>query len=364
MATTVEPKDRNPPSPEVGVIRDAQKRQRRRRLGIGISLIAVAGLGVLLAGLTGAFGSRTRSAPHPSYLAVQRARERLGGVRISPALEGGDYGWCVTIRATGTCGGPTTQNARSITGLGGIEIDQRGDVRATALLAADVHGVLANGRAAKLIHVPAHIPYHLHLVQIELPNTGTSPATGSRSGAATSGPVTAPAPPPSVPPMPTLTAIGAGGKPVGKVTEPVATRVAIRWWEKPEALPSGPCQIRAHGLRGLTPQWGHVAVAVRPYPARIVGRAFFSCIDTEYYFHNWPLETAVLLDAEHPGRTPDPLPNIKAVAGASGFYNTPGGWNGEITATRRGDAWLAVEGGSSVTQRVEVLRHLAATVRL
>ena len=36
-------------------------------------------------------------------------------------------------------------------------------------------------------------------------------------------------------------------------------------------------------------------------PTQLVGRAFFSCVDVEYYLHSWPLDAAVLLDAAHPG---------------------------------------------------------------
>ena len=138
----------------------------------------------------------------------------------------------------------------------------------------------------------------------------------------------------------------------------------VRWWKKPERPAAGPCRIRAHGLPALEGEWGHVASAIRPYPARIIGRAFFSCIDTEYYLHNWPLDTAILLDAQHPGRPPAPIPDMRAIPHEPGLYDSPGGWEGEITAVRRGNAWLVVAGGSGLHQREEVLRHLHTTVLL
>ena len=165
---------------------------------------------------------------------------------------------------------------------------------------------------------------------------------------------------------PTLLATGANGKPLADVNPEPAGRVSmnVRWWEKPQALPRGLCQIRAHGLPALEPQWGHVAATIRPYPAKIIGRAFFSCIDTEYYLHKWPLETAILLDAEHPGRSPASIPGMKPVASAAGLFNAPGDWHGEITATRHQDAWLVVAGGSGLHQRIEVLPHLSASVSI
>jgi hypothetical protein len=118
-------------------------------------------------------------------------------------------------------------------------------------------------------------------------------------------------------------------------------------------------------VRGLKPKQGHVAIRIRPYPRKIIGRAFFSCISTDYSLHNWPLTAAILLDAQRPGRTPAPIPGMTPVAGAPGVFNAPGDWHGgDITAARRGNAWLVVARGSGLSQRIEVLRHLSATASL
>jgi hypothetical protein len=138
----------------------------------------------------------------------------------------------------------------------------------------------------------------------------------------------------------------------------------VRWWEKPEKLPSGPCQLTASGLPGLAPQWGHVATAIQPYGQRIIGRAFFSCTDTEYYMRGWPLDTAILLDAQHPGRIPAPIPLMTPVRGMPGLFNASAGWHGQLTARRDGASWLVVAGGSGLAQRIEVLSHLRARIAL
>jgi hypothetical protein len=163
---------------------------------------------------------------------------------------------------------------------------------------------------------------------------------------------------------PNLLATGANGKPLAYFSPEPGGRLSttVRWWQKPQPLPPGPCQIHADGLPALEPEWGHVAATIRPYPAKIIGRAFFSCIDTEYYLHKWPLESAILLDAQHPGRSPAPIPEMKPVTGATGVFNAPGDWHGEVTAIRHRNSWLVVAGGRGLSQRVEVLRHLSASV--
>ena len=135
------------------------------------------------------------------------------------------------------------------------------------------------------------------------------------------------------------------------------------FWQRPERPPPGLCQLSASGLHGLTAEWGHVVSRVAAYRG-VVGRTFQSCVDTEYYLNNWPLETAILLDAEHPGEPPGPLPGMTPVSKVPPVFNAPGALTGELTAERRSNAWLVVAGGSGPAQRLAVLRHLHATIRL
>jgi hypothetical protein len=53
-----------------------------------------------------------------------------------------------------------------------------------------------------------------------------------------------------------------------------------------------------------------------------------------------------------------PLPGVPNV------FNAPGAIEGDLTAERRPGAWLVVAGGSGPAQRLAVLRHLVANVRL
>jgi hypothetical protein len=340
---------------EAGAIRDARVRQarRRRRLAVTLASVALAGSAAALIGHLDRASSRHRDARR---LAFERARQRsaVGGWHISPALEGGASGWCIREgNGGGSCATLPVQTsiperaagsvvARYFVPIGSVAgwTGNDHEARITALLGSAVSSVRANGRPTRLV-VRAALPYELRLAQIDLQRPG---GFGS--------------------PMPALLALDARGKPLGYLDlEPNGFARRVRWWQKPQRGAPGACQIRAHRLPALEPEWGHVAAAIKPYPGRIMGRAFFSCIDTEYYLHNWPLETAILLDAQSPGRPPAPIPGMTPVPRSPGLFGAPGDWHGDITAARRGNAWLVVAGGSGLTQRVQVLRHLRASVR-
>jgi hypothetical protein len=366
MSPVVELQQDHPHStpPDAGVVRDARRRHalRRRRLAAGGAVLMLAGLAGWLVG-EGGPGSPTRRGSPAELRAFQRLkRERaLIAPHISPALEGGSYGWCVTERDGGSCAtlpivtaGPDHHRV-AIGAITGLNVG-RTEERVSALLTSSVAGVLANGDPARLL-IEAQLPYGLRLAQIAFPRA-LAPAVPVARGSST-----IPAPPPPTASTPALLATSADRRPLGYLGfEARGVNQRIRWWEKPGSPPAGPCSLRARGLPSLEPQWGHVAATIRPYPAKIIGRAFFSCIDTEYYLHGWPLETAILLDAQHPGSTPTPIPSMKPVPAAAGLFAAPGDWHGEITAARRGNAWLVVAGGSGLAQRIAVLRHLHTKV--
>jgi len=351
MVVAQAPEEEAHASTQAGAIADARLRQARRRKRVAAAAAGLAALGLLTAWLAiGASSKSTsNSAGHARFLAFERARKRarLGGWRISPALEGGSYGWCIREGGGGgSCATLPTETTEtrlsakrsiSIGTLAGNTGNGR-EERITALLSSSVQAVLANGRPTTVV-THAELPYDLRLAQIDL----VRPRYGS--------------------PTPPLLAVGARGKPLGYLGEESAGSVTqVRWWEKPERGAPGPCRIRAHGLAALEPEWGHVAATIKPYPLEIIGRAFFSCADSEYYLHNWPLETAILLDAQHPGSAPAPIPGMMPMPHTPDLFNAPGDWHGDITAIRHGNAWLVVAGGSGLLQRIQVLRHLTASI--
>jgi hypothetical protein len=333
--------------PDAGVVRDARARgSRRRKRVLAAAVLTAAIVGGLLGALGGGskHGSAARGASQ-RRLAFERARElrRAVAPHISPALEGGSYGWAVIERSGGGCCTLPTPNPRGVAiGTSAGWSGDRREETITALVARGVTGFVARGERGRMVTL-ARLPYGLRLVHIEFPRH-VQPI--GAEGAAD------------------LVAIGARERPIGLLRDSGPGATAVRWWAKPQAQPAGPCQIRAHGLAGLEREWGHVAVAIRAYPAHIIGRAFFSCIDTEYFLHNWPLETAILLDAQQPGSAPAPIPGMHAIAGVAGVFAAPGDWHGQITAVRDGNFWLAVAGGSGLMQRLQVLRHLSGSVSL
>jgi hypothetical protein len=328
--------------PDAGVIRDARIRRRQRRRAAVIALIATALLGGLVGG--GLAGLQSGSSPRAEAqrrLAFERERYRRLRTppHVSPALEGGEYGWALSEPdGSGCC---TLPSRIGVGVLAGWRVTRTEEV-ASALLASRVKSILSGGTHARVTAL-ASLPYGLRFAHVAFPRHARH-LLGEGA--------------------PPLIALGSDGRPVGYLTESSPAQARARWWQKPGQPPPGPCQLRAHGLAGLKPEWGHVAPSIRPYPQSIIGRAFFSCVDTEYYVHNWPLETAILLDAGHPGRPPAQIPGMHAIAESTNVVEAPGDWHGQITATRTGDAWLVVAGGNGPKQRLEVLRHLTPTISL
>jgi hypothetical protein len=132
-------------------------------------------------------------------------------------------------------------------------------------------------------------------------------------------------------------------------------------WMAPSTPPAGPCAIAATNLRGLHARSGHVVSALAASPP-VLGGGFLSCADTELAFHHQALDAAVLLEPASPGvAEPVELPGATLVPHHRGLYSAPG-WTGRLLARRAGNAWLVVEGGASLRQRIEVLSHLRAAV--
>ena len=119
----------------------------------------------------------------------------------------------------------------------------------------------------------------------------------------------------------------------------------------------GACELGQSRLPGLTPEWGHTLARITPITSA-QGELLLSCIDTHYYLHGWPLTAAVLVNAQHPGAAPGPLPGATPVASATGTVDSPGS---SLSGRRIGNAWLVVSGGSGTAQRLRVLTALQIT---
>jgi hypothetical protein len=361
-----------PAGPEQGVIEEARRRQRRRRIGIALGgLIAAAGIGgIVLAGGGGGSHTAPRAAgvPGPLRAAAHTLDIRPGrfSVRLVPVLTGGEAGWCTVIDEPGGGGGgcpsvPVTTTPL-FAGINGSRPNQH-YVSIVTLTTPQVATVVIDRRhRVPTVALPG-LPYGLRAARLVLKVTFPHVRI-RRSGRRTTIPG---APPPPVevvaPPSPAAVALDAQGH---VIPEPVAVRGRVGGlaWQSPSPQPHGACSLRVAGVLAMTPEWGHVATTIKPFGGQIVGRTFQSCIDTEYRVQHSSLDVAMLLDAAHPGTLPAAIPGLEPVSGARGFFDGPGAFQGDITATRRGATWLVVAGGSGPAQRIRVLRHLSATVRL
>jgi hypothetical protein len=345
---------------EQGVIEEAKRRRRARRsrvaLGVLLAAAGIAGLAWAVAG--GGSPASSQHAGRSGGTGAARSNASVASgfhVHLSPALDGGQYGWCVGVEeGTGGIGGggcamtPVTSMPLAMRMSGGSVITGRYSI--VVVTTPQVAAILVNDRRRVPTSVPPGLPYGLRAARIQLRVPRTL-----RPIRVTNTPTLRHVTPP--PPEPTIVALDRQGR-------PIPNRIVRGRIERPNISGRGPCALRASGLPGLAPQWSHLASAIRPFPGKLVGRAFFSCIDTEYYLQHWPLDAAILLDATHPGAVPAAIPGLTPVSGAPGFFNGPGDFKGELTATRDGNTWLVVAGGRNLAQRIEVLHHLTPTVKL
>ena len=346
VAASRSPKERTNPEPSGGVIREAKRRRRLRLLlrfavvGCVLSGVATAGT-LLLAG--GGAGSATR------HRGASGGVDPKGGfaVRLSPSLDGGTSGWCVGLLegsgeiSGGGCGALPVRSRPIVTVLSTASATARTN-SVVVLTTPAVRSLLVNGSRRVPTGVVAGLPYGLRGARVVLPLHVKRSPSGRLVIAA--------------PVEPGLVALAADGR---RLRDPAPKRRP-----GPAVTASGPCTLTAPGLPGARKQWSHLAAPIRPFPEQLVGRAFSSCVDVEYYLHGWPLDAAVLLDAAQPGSLPAAIPGLAPLPEHRGYVNGPGDFKGELTATRRGSAWLVVAGGNGLAQRLRLLSHLKATISL
>lgn len=346
MSVTAPP----PLQPSDGVIREARRRQYLRRMQTaGACLLAVSGFGIGVGALLAGGRSPHRAASRdPVGLAGRSPSASSFGIRLSPSLDGGTYGWCVGIEerpgaiAGGGCGMTPVSSTPIAFRLSGGGARTR-TWSLVVLTTPRVAAVLVNGKRRVPTLALSGLPYGLRAARLVMPLAISESPRGR--------------PTVRIPREPTLTALDAQGRALPSPLGPIA-QSSVR------ASAHVPCALQVKGVAGLTAQWSHVASALTPFPGRIIGQAFFSCIDTEYYWHNWPLDAAILLDAARPRARAAAIPGLKAVKGEAGYFNGPGDFKGELSAVRRGNAWLVIAGGQSLGQRIELLRHLKVTIHL
>jgi hypothetical protein len=320
--------------------------------------------------------SLTRSASQPLAGRVPGAitPASLAGyhyrIAVTPVLFAGTAGWqpWIVYNSPGASGygeRGTPFPTAPIIGGGGPTRVARGETVAYLLTGPQVWAVRIGSRTIRTISSPA-LPTGDRAAVFFVPAKGLHPA-GPPVPLDRSGQVIATRdqfPPPSqAPPYVTW----------------MAPDAVTRWWPLPfGTVPyhapgyhgrthpgPGVCELAQHGLPALHAQWGHTVPWISPVHDGL-GQVFLSCIDAAYYLRGWPVDVAVLVDGHQPGQVLGPIPGARPVPGQPGMVSLATGHfpsslfsrNFGVTAKRVGNAWLVVQGGSGLTQRVQVLNAL------
>lgn len=307
-----------------------------------------------------------------SSATVVATRQAGVEVLLLPVLRGGAVGWCITVAAEGGCpisrlkrgpivaeqwfGGAgarpiVTENSKAE----GVEVTNRAE--GFALTTSDVAAVAVSGSNTIATRSEPGLPQGLRAVTVKIQGAWARevkvPSLFGRP------PHEAPAG------LPRFTPLDRTGKPLTQKSEPGALaihEVAGRNWSRPASAPVGPCELHSSPLRGLVANAGFVVTRAKPVNG-LIGRPFLACVSTSYSFENWPMVASLLVDARQPGTLPGALPDMRPVTGSPGLFEALGS-NGPMVARHVPSAWLVVSGGEGQRQRLAVLRHLHATVRL
>lgn len=348
------------PDPQQGVIEEARRRQQRRRTRLRSVVVLAAALIAVVSALiefSGAKSAHTGTAGRTSTTGAKAVRTPGFSVRLAPMLEVGRTGWQVFEEEAGEqVGGTGTGPAVSEDAYLAEEGDSSSRSRfwTTRLITTrNVAAVLVEGKTRVPTVRLLGLPYGYRAARVLTPmqSTETTVPPGGDLRPSGEGPHS-------------LVPLDAEGRPIGfKQEQRTPLQAVVRSWKYPEGTPEGSCGLRASPMPGLTAQGGQVATAIQPYSAvidrRIVGHAFLPCASVIYDLERTPLRAVILLDAAHPSARAAALPDFKPVSGAPGFFD-----QGGLTAKRDGSAWIIAKQGGGISQRVELLRHLTALVKL
>jgi hypothetical protein len=331
----------NATGPDQGVIEEARRRQSRRRIRVATAgVIAAAFVGVIAWMIAGGASraERGRRVPAGGAAAARSSDPHVVAfdVRVVPWLTVGRAGWCLVVEEHAVAGVSACGDVpvRSMPFLDVLGWSYGGLHHETQVAVTDpqVAAVLVGGRRRVPTVSLAGLPYGMRGARILAP-------VGS-----------------------TLVALDGQGHRMAQHWSNTPRQGSVRSWRYPSRPPQGACRLHASGLPGLGARGGEVASTIRPFRGQLVGYAFLPCTATTYSLQHEPLRATVVLDAAHPGAPPAVLPDFKPVRRARGFFAEGGA--GGLTARRSQNAWLIVGQGSGPAQRIRLLRHLTATVRL
>jgi hypothetical protein len=281
-----------------------------------------------------------------------------GYVRLVPELKGGWEGWCVATgyqTTTEGCGEATTTSTGPIIDEAGCAESETA-IHIYALTTSEVAAVSVYGGSPIPTTTNSTLPNGMRAAAVEVIRHNGHPDI--RGGGAL---------------CPRLAPLDARGVLVRSTERPGRPQLVELpdglHWERPMRPSKGDCGLTMTRPFGETVAIeGDVATQIgqiRPYRG-LLGKAFLSCVDTVYVYHeDHHLTAAVLLSASHPGVTPPPLPGMRRLAGHPGIFEAPGS-EGERVARRIPGAWLIVEEEDRIGLRVpvEILDCLRASVHL
>jgi acyl dehydratase len=358
---TVAPPQSVPSMPvdtEQGVIEEARRRRRRRR-GVALASLVAAGM-LTTVGWALIEASRAARAhgggPFPAAADAADAATPEFNVRLAPSLYVGQAGWRSFEEEHGRSAGGSAVGPAFISRpiiSGGASFVNGSHVSKTILITApNVAAILVERKTRVPTVALPGLPYGFRGARFVTPVTVNEERLLAGPGSASFGPKS-------------LVALDAAGNPIAaQAPTNTPSQADVHRWQAPAHAPQGECGLSAAGVSALTVVGGRAATAIRSFAAaaggrQLVGGAFLPCVSVEYRLHGEPLQGAILLNAADPGALAGELPDFNAVTGAPGFVD-----EGGLTARRTGHAWLVVGQGTNVGQRIALLRHLSAIVKV
>lgn len=143
---------------------------------------------------------------------------------------------------------------------------------------------------------------------------------------------------------------------------PLSVQLASREWSRPSLPAHGVCVIDTTRVPELETWLGRVTLGLRRVRVPFA-HPLLACADTKYFLGGSRLTVWVLLNAAHPGESPDALPSMKAMKGRHGLFTALGA-EGEMALRREGAAWIAVGGELPLSRRLAILVRLRSHVRI
>jgi hypothetical protein len=302
-------------------------------------------------------------------------------VSVTPNLDGGAVGWCMTDHVffkggsssgLGCDGAPLPGRPIIASDVGSSSSTNRSGVTATTtnlvfLTTPQVAAVRISPTLTILTRADPQLPNH-YRIAIDIQQTITHGRTH-----------------PKLAHQPAV-ALDRAGQRIGLLTPPLSIppHDAATYWQpgptigvRPQPTlhkpPAGACEIDTSALHGSDLVFGSVVQHVHGFP-NLASKTYLSCATTQFSYDHKNVIAAILLDAQHPGSTPEPLPNATPVPQHPLTFNEPDAVTpadtrapfpaGPITARRVGNAWLIVQTNGTLAQRLAILDRLAACTRL